>query len=186
MACLKPVVVILSLAHCCRNLAEACTSQCLEEAGAQSLLQLEQGIVNRKQASGAYCKPWCHNDNQNLGAPWEHKCTLRRCEACPECDTTTTTTLPDLPPCPVTLSDGTAVAAPTVPSGSAFEATVAGLGAASFAFELAPQGLSIAEKSGKMTWQPDISQAGEQHAVLKRTSEDGSVSTCIMEFSVTA
>eukprot|EP00971_Amphidinium_carterae_P256667 5096274-Amphidinium_carterae.1 len=72
-----------------------------------------------------------------------------------------------------------------IPSGHLFTAAVSKLtsmtGQTAFTLEMPPDGLSVFEKSGVLTWQPDISQAGAWWSVVTMAPETGDPQRCLLE-----
>jgi len=130
--------------------------------------------------------------------PWDKVCGWYECTACAECATTSTPiaivappSVSPIEPFAVSFPDADAMqqegiradsSGPTVqlstPSGQHFAApvVVAGL-AGPHVFELhgaIPAGLSISQRGGILTWQPDASQAGS-HSIAIIVSVNGTI-----------
>lgn len=131
----------------------------------------------------------CAKDCAGIDQAWKSKCKCQHCSACDECggddggseaDGPSTTAQPP----------GPSIGSFTVAAGSPFTATLSAPAALDAPvrvdLERPPAGLSVNERSGKLTWQPDPSQVGEYVVGVVFTSASNEVDRRSVALSVSA
>mmetsp|Transcript_69050 Transcript_69050/g.202147 ORF Transcript_69050/g.202147 Transcript_69050/m.202147 type:complete len:667 (-) Transcript_69050:49-2049(-) len=147
--------------------------ECQGEAG-DALLQLGAAMSTVKAVVEANCKPWCHKQSKS----WDHLCSKSKCAACAECADPTPAPPPTPEPTPEPSPEPTEAADIEfrLSSGEPFKGTVApGASGSTVQLGTALAGLSISPRSGALSWQPDISQAGDHWVVVSERDVNGKV-----------